>query len=168
MPPLWHAGSWLLYFLIQVNYLIAFAFNLVLGNPATRDDDLIHITCLSGEMKFHRVEQDSYTLTLSLVGGAFTYYLTMVLRTTPLEPQERPTSQEEVSVPQVESFASSISTLPVHTPDDTWIVPPGVPFHVPCPHCQRPLEVGEYCREHREEGITILRQGPEAPLEEHH
>ena len=86
MAPSWRAGSWLLYFLIQVNYLIAFAFNLALDNPATRDDDLIRISCLSGEMVFRRVEQDSYTLTTSLVGGAYSYYLTVVLRTTPLEP----------------------------------------------------------------------------------
>ena len=86
MPPSWRAGTWLLYFLIQVNYLITFVFNLALGNPTTRDDDLIHITCLLGKLNFRRVEQDSYTLTLSLVGGAFTYYLTVVLRTTPLEP----------------------------------------------------------------------------------
>ena len=168
MPPSWHAGTWLLYFLIQVNYLIAFVFNLALGNPVSRDDDSICISCLSGKMTFHYVEQDSYTLMMSLVGGAFTYYLTMVLRTTPLKPWERSTSQEEVSVPQVESFTSSIPPLPVHTPDNTQIVPPSVPFRVPCPHCQNPLEVGEYCRLHCEEGITVLRQGPEAPLEEHH
>ena len=86
MPPSWRAGSWLLYFLIQVNYLIAFAFNPALGNPATRDDDSIRISCLSGEMIFRRVEQDSYTLMMRLVGGAYSYYLTVVLRTMPLEP----------------------------------------------------------------------------------
>ena len=167
MPPSWRAGTWLLYFLVQVNYLIAFAFNLALGNPAARDDDSIRITCLSGEMLFRRTEQDSYTLTLSLVGGQYTYYLTVVLRTTPLATQERPTSQE-VSIPQVESFASSIPPLPVHTPDDTRIVPPGVPYRVPCPQCQYPLERGEYCTSHRTQGLTVLRQGPEATLEEHH
>ena len=167
MPPLWCAGTWLLYFLIQVNYLIAFAFNLALGNLATRDNDSIHISCLTGKMMFCRTGPASYTLTLSLAGGNHSYYLTMALRTTPLEPQERPTSQA-VSIEEVETFASSIPPLPIHTPDDTRIVPPGVPFHVPCPHCQYPLEVGEYCKSHHEEGITVLCQGPEASLQEHH
>ena len=144
MPPLWYAGSWLLYFLIQVNYLIAFVFNLALGDPAIRDDDSICISCLSGEMVFCHVGQNSYTLTMSLVGGAFSYYLTMDLRTTPLESQERPTSQE-VSIEELEPLASSIPPLPVHTPDDLQIVPPGVPFQVPCPRFQTPLETGEYC-----------------------
>ena len=64
--------------------------------------------------------------------------------------------------------ATSIPPLPVHTPMDTWIVPPGVPFQVPCPCCQTPLEIGEYCQKHAGEGIKILHQGPEAPLQEHH
>ena len=93
MPPSWRAGTWLLYFLIQVNYLTAFAFNLALGNPATRDNDLITISCLAGEMRFRRIGPDSYTLSLRLVGGDHAYNLTVVLRTTPLEAQERPTSQ---------------------------------------------------------------------------
>ena len=86
MPPSWRTGSWLLYFLIQVNYLIAFVFNLALGNPVSRDDDLIQITCHSGEMIFRCVEENSYTLTMTLLGNEFTYCLTVALRTTPLEP----------------------------------------------------------------------------------
>ena len=167
MPPSWCAGSWLLYFLIQVNYLTAFAFNLALGNPAVRDDDSITISCLAGEMRFCRIGPDSYTLSLRLIGGNHAYNLTVVLRTTPLEPQERPTS----SAGTIEEFvppASSIPSLPIHTPADTRIVPPGVPFCVPCPHCQTPLEVGEICQQHFSEGIKILRQGPEASLQEHH
>ena len=165
MPPSWHTGSWLLYFLIQVNYLIAFTFNLVLGNPASRDNDLIRITCRSGEMIFRRLEEHLYTLTMTLLGNEFTYRLTMVLRTTPLEPQERPTD-DQVGIPRIDTFASSIPALPVHTPDDLRIVPPGVPFHVPCPHCQCPLEVGEFC--HCAGDTTVLRQGPEAELTEYH
>ena len=84
-PLSWHAGSWLLYFLIQVNYLITFACNLALGNPAVRDEDLIHIICLSGELTFHYDEGDGHgTLTKTLSGGAFSYHLTVDLRTTPL------------------------------------------------------------------------------------
>ena len=167
MPPSWHAGSWLLYFLIQVNYLTAFAFNLVLGNPATRDNDSIRISCLAGKMMFWHIGPDSYTLTLSLVGGDHAYHLTMVLRTTPLETQERPTS-EEGTIEELAPLASSIPPLPVHTPADTRLVPPGVPFQVPCPHFQTPLEIGEYCQQHHREGITVLRQGHEASLQEHH
>ena len=114
MPPSWRAGSWLLYFLIQVNYLIAFAFNLALGNPASRDNDLIRITCQSGEMIFRRLEEHLYTLTMTLLGNEFTYRLTMVLRTTPLEPQERPTD-DQVGIPRIDAFASFIPALPVHT-----------------------------------------------------
>ena len=118
MPSSWRTGSWLLYFLIQVNYLTAFAFNLVLGNPATRDNDLIHISCLTGEMMFHCIGPDSYTLTLSLVGGDHAYHLTVVPRTTPLETQERPTSQEG-TIEELAPLASSIPPLLVHTPSDT-------------------------------------------------
>ena len=165
MPPSWRAGSWLLYFLIQVNYLIAFVFNLALGNPVSRDDDLICITCRSGKMIFRCVEEHSYTLTMTLLGNEFTYRLTVALRTIPLEPQERPTNRE-VSIPRINAFAASIPALPVHTPDDLWIVPPGVPFCVPCPHCQHALEVGEFC--HCAGETMVLCQGPEAELAEHH
>ena len=167
MPPSWCAGTWLLYFLIQVNYLTAFVFNLALGNPASRDDDLITISCLAGEMRFHRIGPDSYTLTLCIVSGVFAYDLTVVLRTTPLETQERPTSQQG-TVEEFAPLASSIPPLPVHTTADTRIVPPSVPFQVPCPCCQTPLEIGEYCQQHYGEGITVLHQGPEASLQEHH
>ena len=92
--------------------------------------------------------------------------LTMVLRTTPLETQERPTSSTESIEEYAPLAASSIPPLPVHTLSDLRIIPPGVPFQVPCPHCQTPLQVGEYCQQH--EGITVLRQGPEASLQEHH
>ena len=167
MPPSWHAGTWLLYFLIQVNYLTAFVFNLVLGNPATRDNDSITISCLAGEMRFRWIEPNSYTLSLKLVGGNHAYNLTVVLRTTPLETQERPTSQAD-TIKELAPLTSSIPPLPVHTPDDTWLVPPSVPFQVPCPCCQTPLEIGELCHQHTGEGITVLRQGPEASLQEHH
>ena len=168
MPPSWRAGSWLLYFLIQVNYLTAFAFNLALGNPTTRDDDSITISCLAGEMRFRKMGPYSYTLSLRLVGVNHAYNLTVVLRSTPLEPKERPTSLAESIEEYAPLAATSIPPLPVHTPADTRIVPPGVPFQVPCPHCQTPLEVGEYCQQHAGEGITVLCQGPEAPLQEHH
>ena len=141
MPPSWRAGSWLLYFLIQVNYLTTFAFNLALGNPATRDDDSITISCLAGEMRFRCIRPDLYTLSLRLVGGNHAYNLTVVLRTTPLETQERPTSQAG-TIEEFAPLATSIPPLLVHTPADMWIVPPGVPFQVPCPCCQTPLEVG--------------------------
>ena len=127
MPPSWRIGTWLLYFLIQVNYLTAFAFNLVLGNPATRDNDSITISCLAGEMRFRRVGPDSYTLSWRLVGGDHAYNSTMVLRTTPLKTQERPTSQAGM-IEEFAPLASSIPLLLVHTPNDTWIVPPRVPF----------------------------------------
>ena len=165
MPPSWCAGSWLLYFLIQVNYLFAFAFNLALGNPVSRDNDSIRITCHSGKMIFRCVEENSYTLMMTLLGNEFTYHLTVALRTTPLEPQERPTNGE-VSIPRIDAFAASIPALPVYTPHDLRIVPPGVPFHVPCPCCQNPLETGEIC--HCVGETTVLCQGPEAELEEHH
>ena len=167
MPPSWRAGTWLLYFLIQVNYLTAFAFNLALGNPSVRDDDSITISCCAGEMRFRHVGPDSYTLSLRLVGGESAFNLTMVLRTTPLAPQERPTSSAE----SIEEYAPSATSIPpptVHTPSDLRIVPPGVPYRVPCPRCQTPLETGEICQNHFGEGITLIRQGPEAPLEEHH
>ena len=145
-----------------------FAFNLALGNPAVRDDDWITISCLAGEMRIRRIGPDSYTLSLRLVGGNHAYNLTVVLRTTPLEPQERPTSLAESIQEYTPLAATSIPPLLVHTPADTRIVPPSVPFQVPCPCCQTPLEVGEYCQQHVGEGITVLRQGPEAPLQEHH
>ena len=44
------------------------------------------------------------------------------------------------------------------------IVAPGVPFELPCPICQHPLEWGEYCHHH---GITILCCGTEDSLEDH-
>ena len=167
MPPSWHTGSWLLYFLIQVNYLTAFVFNLALGNPSVRDDDSIMISCCAGEMVFRHLGPDSYTLSLRLVGGESAFNLTVVLRTTPLEPQERPTSLAE-SIEEYAPSAASIPPLPVHTPSNLRIVPPGVPFQVPCPHCQTPLETGEICQNHFGEEIALICQGPEAPLQEHH
>ena len=167
MPPSWRAGSWLLYFLIQVNYLTAFAFNLALGNPSVRDDDSITISCQAGEMVFRRIGQDSYTFSLRLVGGESAFNLTVVLRTTPLAPQERPTSSAE-SIEEYTPSATSIPPPAVHTPSDLRIVPPSVPFKVPCPRCQTPLKTGEICQNHFGEGITLIHQGPEAPLAEHH
>ena len=161
MPPSWHAGSWLLYFLIQVNYLTAFVFNLALGNPSVRDNNLITISCRAGEMRFRRIGPDSYTLSLRLVGGESAFNLTVVLRTTPLAPPERPTSSAE-SIEEYVPSATSIPPLLVHTLSDLRIVPPSVPFQVPCPRCQTPLETGEICQNHFGEGIT------EAPLAEHH
>ena len=154
MPLAWHLGTWLLYFLIQVNYLIALHSTYVaLGNPVVRDENLIWIACLSGEMTFHCVEEDdSGTLTMQLVGGAFTYYLIMVLRTAPLEPQERPLSSQEVHISQVRPRISQIPSILVHPPSDLQIVPPGIPFCIPCPCCQYSLERGEYCTSHCAEG----------------
>ena len=152
MPPLSCTGSWLLYFLIQVNYLTAFVFNLALGNPTTRNDNLITISYLAGEMRFRRIGPDSYTLSLRLVGGNHAYNLTVVLRTTSLESQKRPTSQAG-TIEEYTPLTTSISLLLVHTPADIRLVPPGVPFQVPCPHCQTPLEIGEYCQKHSREGI---------------
>ena len=118
-------------------------------------------------MRFRRVGPDSYTLSLSLNGGEYAYNLTMVLRTTPLETQERPTSSAEY-IEEYAPLATSIPPLPVHTPSNLRIVPPGVPFQVPCPRCQTPLERGEICQNHFGKGITLICQGPEAPLAEHH
>ena len=118
-------------------------------------------------MIFRHVGPDSYTLSLRLVGGESAFNLTVVLRTTPLAPQERPTSSAE-SIEEYAPSATSIPPLPVHTPSDLRIVPPGVPFQVPCPRCQDPLETGEICQNHFGEGITLICQGPEAPLAEHH
>ena len=118
-------------------------------------------------MRFRRTGPDSYTLSLRLVGGNHAYNLTVVLRTTPLEPQERPTSLAG-TIEELAPLASSIPPLPVHTPADTRIIPPSVPFQVPCPRCQTPLEAGEYCQQHAGEWITVLRQDPEASLQEHH
>ena len=43
---------------------------------------------------------------------------------------------------------------PSATPDT--IVPPGVPFELPCPICQRPLEQGQICC-HSDPCTTIVR-----------
>ena len=45
------------------------------------------------------------------------------------------------------------------------IVPPGVPFELPCPICKQPLELGQYCTYYQ--NITILCHGIEDPLEDH-
>ena len=168
MPLAWWVGTWLLYFLIQVSYLIVFVFNLALGNPVVRDKDLIWITCLSGKIAFHYYKGESHgTWSMTLSGGTFTYYLTLVLRTTPLKPWERSLSSQEVHILQVRPGISQIPPLPVHPPSDLWTIPPSVSFCIPSPHCQNPLKRGEYCTPHRAEGITVLHQGPEVPLEEH-
>ena len=130
-------------------------------------DMTITISCRAGEMVFRRIGPDSYTLSLRLIGGESAFNLTMVLRTTPLAPQERPTSSAE-SIEEYVPTAASIPPPVVHTPSDLRIVPLGVPFKVPCPRCQTPLETGEICQNHFGEGITLIRQGPEAPLAEHH
>ena len=169
MPLSWCVGSWLFYFLIQVNYLIVFAFNLALGNPVVRDTDLIRISCLSGKMTFHFDKGKNHgTLTMTLSGEAFTYYLTMVLRTTPLKSWERQPPSQEVHILQVSRPGiMQIPPTPAHPPSDLWIVPPGVPFRISCPHCQYPLEREEYCMSHRAEGITVLCCSPKDSLEEH-
>ena len=169
MPLSWRTGSWLLYFLIQINYLIVFAFNLALGNPVVRDENLIWITCLSGELTFHYDEGDGHgTLTMTLTGGAFTYHLPVDLRTTPLETQERQSARQEIRISQVNRPGiTQIPPTPAHPPSDLRIIPPGVPFCVPCPLCQYPLERGEYCTSHRADEVTVLRRGPEESLDEH-
>ena len=45
------------------------------------------------------------------------------------------------------------------------IVPPGVPFKLPCPICRWPLELGQYCTHHQ--NITILHYSIEDPLEDY-
>ena len=169
MPLSWHAGSWLLYFLIQVNYLIMFVFNLALGNPAVRDKNLIHITCLSGKLTFCYIKGEGHgTLTMTLSGGAYSYYFTMDLRTMPLKPWERQSASQEVRILQVSrSGIMQIPPTPAHPPSDLQIIPPGVPFHAPCPLCLYPLKRGEYCTSHRADGVTVLHHGSEEPLNEH-
>ena len=157
MPLSWCAGSWLLYFLIQVNYLIMFTFNLALGNPAARDEELIRITCLLGKLTFCYDEGDGHgTFTMTLSGGAFSYHLTVDLRTMPFETQERQSARQEIRVSQVSRPGiTHIPPMPAHPPN-LWIIPPGVPFRVPCPLCQYPLERGEYCTSHCADGVTVL------------
>ena len=161
MPSSWHTGSWLLYFLIQVNYLIAFEFNLALGNSAVRDEDLICIPFLSGKMTFHFDEEKNHgTLTMTLSGGTFTYYLTVVLRTTPLKSWKRQSPSQEVCISQVSRLGiTQIPPIPAHPPSDLRIVPSSVLFCIPCPCCQYPLERGEYCTSHCAEGLTVLQGG---------
>ena len=50
------------------------------------------------------------------------------------------------------------------TPDT--IVPPGVPFELPCPICQRPLEQGQICR-HSDPWSTVVRRDQTEPLQVH-
>ena len=118
-------------------------------------------------MTFRHIGPDSYTLSLRLLGEESAFNLTVVLRTTPLAPQERPTSSAE-TIEEYAPVAASIPPPPVHDPSDLRIVPPGVPFQVPCPRCQTPLETGDICQNHFGEGIAVICQGPEAPLQEHH
>ena len=169
MPLNWHVGSWSLYFLIQVNYLIVFAFNQALGNPAVSNEDLIHITCLSGKMTPYFDEGENHgTLTMPLSSGAYAYYLTVVLRTTPLKSQERQSPSQEVHISQVNRPGiTQIPPTPAHPPSNLQIVPPSVPFHIPCPCCQYPLKREEYCTSHHAEDLTVLHHGSEDSHEKH-
>ena len=139
--------------------MITFAFNLALGNPAVRDEELIRITCLSGKLTFRYDDGEGHgTLTMTLSGGAHAYHLTMDLRTTPLAPQERPSARQEISISQVSRQGiTQIPPMPAHLPSDLRIVPPGVPFCVPCPLCQYPLEREDYCTSHRADRVMVLR-----------
>ena len=51
------------------------------------------------------------------------------------------------------------------TPDT--IIPPGVPFELPCPICQHPLEQGQICC-HSDPRSTIVRRDQTKPLRVHH
>ena len=50
------------------------------------------------------------------------------------------------------------------TPDT--IIPPGVPFELPCPICQRPLEQGQICH-HSDPRRTVVRRDQTEPLRIH-
>ena len=51
------------------------------------------------------------------------------------------------------------------TPDT--IIPPGVPFELPCPICQHPLEQGQICC-HSDPRSTVVRRDQTKPLRVHH
>ena len=51
-----------------------------------------------------------------------------------------------------------------HTPDT--IIPPGVPFELPCPICQCSLEQGQICR-HLDPQTTVVRRDQTKPLQIH-
>ena len=106
--------------------------------PVVGNGDLIRITCHLGKMTFHFDKGENHgTLTMTLSGGAFTYYLTVVPRTTPLEFQERQSPSQEVCISQVSRPGNTqIPPTPAPPSSALCIVPPGVPFHIPCPHCQ--------------------------------
>ena len=53
---------------------------------------------------------------------------------------------------------------PSATPDT--IVPPGVPFELPCPICQYPLEQGQICH-HSDPHTTFVRQDQTEPFRIH-
>ena len=138
MPPVWHEGSWLLFTLIQINYLITLAFSLAIGEPVVREDDMVLFTSAVTQMVFHCFNNICH-LVMELVHNDYTYLLFVVLRITPANWQRLPA---ELCVPN-------------HPLPNSHLVPPGVPFELPCSICHAPLERDE-CHQHQEHSVTIL------------
>ena len=117
-------GVWLIPGLLLVLHLCALIFSTIItGNiePIVDNDELIEFIINSEELSIQRVAK---TIQLFFIhqAGANQYTLHMMLSVCTLQTVSQPLEDP-----------------------GSCIVPPGVPFELPCPICRWPLELSQYC-----------------------
>ena len=111
------------------------------GNVTVDNDELIEFIIDSRELSIWRVAETIQLFFIHQAGAnQYTLHVTLSVHTLQMVNQ------------------------PLKDPGSC-IVPPGIPFELPCPICRQPLKLGQYCTHYQ--NITILCHGIEDPLEDH-
>ena len=138
------SGVWLIPRLILVLHLSTIMFSTIItGNiePIVDNDELIEFIVDSEESSIWHIAKTIQLFFIHQVGtNQYTLHVTL-------------------SVHTLQMVSQSLKD------PESCIVPPGVPFELPCPICRWPLELSQYCTHHRD--ITILCCGIGDPLENH-
>ena len=165
MPPRFSRDvAWIIQGCVLILHMMSVAMTTFMNQPAVAETrNRVRFTMESGVLSFWR-RPENFALHLIHRILNVTYTLDVNLRVT-----VHPEVSEQ---PQPSPLPIPIRSRPIlfhrqgsgTTPDT--IVPPGVPFKLPCPICQRPLEQGQICR-HSDPWSTIIRRDHTEPLRVH-
>ena len=155
MPPRFSRDvAWVIQGCVLILHMMSVAMTIFMNQPAVaKTRNHVQFTMESGVLSFWR-RPENFVLHLIHHILNVTYTLDVNLRIT-VHPEV--SEQPQPSPPPIPIRPCPI---PSHfqgsgtTPDT--IVPPGVPFELPCPICQCPLEQGQICC-HSDPRSTVIR-----------
>ena len=162
MPPRFSRDvAWVIQGCILILHMMLVAMTTFMNQPAVAETrNRVWFTMQSGVLSFWR-RQENFALHLIHRILNVTYTLDVNLRVTvhpDVSEQPQPSPPPIPICPRpILSHRQGSGTTP-----DT-IVPPGVPFKLPCPICQRPLEQGQICC-HSDPRSTVVRRDHTEPL----